>query len=53
MRLVHSARLTPTASFHFDETSRKLNYFPSGDNGWEPGSLYGVFEDDLRALKVG
>lgn len=36
----HEVELWPTPPFHFDGTVHKPSHFPSGDNVWEPGTLW-------------
>ena len=46
--------LQPSAPFHFDGTLHKPSHFPSGDNAWQPGTLWTTrrFADDLLGLKL-
>jgi 3-methyladenine DNA glycosylase/8-oxoguanine DNA glycosylase len=50
----HEIELRPTAPFHFDSTVHKPSHFPSGDNVWEPGTLWMTqrLDDDLFGLKL-
>ncbi len=46
--------LQPTAPFHFDGTVHKPSHFPSGDNAWQPGTLWMTrrMGDDQLGLKL-
>ncbi len=46
--------LQPSAPFHFDGTLHKPSHFPSGDNAWQPGTLWTTrrIADDLLGLKL-
>jgi 3-methyladenine DNA glycosylase/8-oxoguanine DNA glycosylase len=46
--------LQPCPPFHFDGTFHKPSHFPSGDNAWQPGTLWTTrrVADDLLGLKL-
>ena len=50
----HTLELQPSAPFHFDGTLHKPSHFPSGDNAWQPGTLWMTrrVANELLGLKL-